>query len=63
MSASSGTLVSALPRRRGWTRLATLLGDYVALTRPRVLALVLFSAPAAMALGQPGWRRACWPWC
>jgi protoheme IX farnesyltransferase len=58
MSASSGTLVSALPRRRGWTRLATLLGDYVALTRPRVLALVLFSAPAAMALGQPGWPPA-----
>ena len=31
------------------------LGDYVALTRPRVLSLVLFTAPAAMALGREHW--------
>ena len=30
-------------------------GDFLALTRPRVLMLVLFTAPAAMALGREGW--------
>lgn len=31
------------------------LGDYVALTRPRVLLLVLLTAPPALALGPGGW--------
>jgi 4-hydroxybenzoate polyprenyltransferase len=30
-------------------------GDFLALTRPRVLMLVLFTAPAAMAMGREGW--------
>jgi protoheme IX farnesyltransferase len=54
--------MSALPRARA--ALAPLqpallsavreAGHYVALTRPRVLSLVLFTAPAASALGHPG---------
>jgi protoheme IX farnesyltransferase len=34
---------------------AAVIRDYVALTRPRVLSLVLFTAPPALLLGQPGW--------
>jgi protoheme IX farnesyltransferase len=33
-------------------------GDYLALTRPAVLALVLFTAPPAMVLGHGGWPGA-----
>jgi protoheme IX farnesyltransferase len=32
--------------------------DYVALTRPRVLTLVLFTAPPAMVMGHDGWPGA-----
>jgi len=32
--------------------------DYVALTRPRVLTLVLFTAPPAMVMGHDGWPSA-----
>jgi protoheme IX farnesyltransferase len=32
--------------------------DFVALTRPRVLTLVLFTAPPAMVMGQTGWPSA-----
>ena len=32
--------------------------DYVALTRPRVLTLVLFTAPPAMVMGRDGWPGA-----
>ncbi|MBW1844000.1 MAG: protoheme IX farnesyltransferase [Deltaproteobacteria bacterium] len=32
--------------------------DYVALTRPRVLTLVLFTAPPAMVMGHEGWPSA-----
>jgi len=38
--------------RFGWLSHAQ---DYVALTRPRVLTLVLFTAPPAMLMGHDGW--------
>jgi protoheme IX farnesyltransferase len=37
------------------SRPAARLADYVALTRPRVLLLVLLTAPPALALGPGGW--------
>ncbi len=42
------------PARRS-TDLLCIAGDFLALTRPRVLMLVLFTAPAAMAMGRDGW--------
>jgi protoheme IX farnesyltransferase len=48
---ASGELSAA---RRSSNLLST-LGDFVALTRPRVLMLVLFTAPAGMAMGRAGW--------
>jgi protoheme IX farnesyltransferase len=42
------------PTRRA-SKLLSLAGDFLALTRPRVLMLVLFTAPAAMAMGREGW--------
>lgn len=41
-----------------WARSAERARLYVALTRPRVLSLVLFTAPAAGALGRDGWPTA-----
>jgi protoheme IX farnesyltransferase len=41
--------------RAGWFARAQ---DFVALTRPRVLTLVLFTAPPAMVLGHDGWPSA-----
>ncbi|MBW2541649.1 MAG: protoheme IX farnesyltransferase [Deltaproteobacteria bacterium] len=41
--------------RFGWLARAQ---DYVALTRPRVLTLVLFTAPPAMVMGRDGWPSA-----
>ncbi len=38
--------------RAGWLARAS---DYLALARPRVLTLVLFTAPPAMAMGHAGW--------
>ncbi len=42
------------PIRRS-SNLLSIAGDFLALTRPRVLMLVLFTAPAAMAMGRDGW--------
>jgi protoheme IX farnesyltransferase len=58
MSATTDVLVSTPPRLRTWTRVLVLGRDLIALTRPRVLALVLFTAPAALALGRDGWPDA-----
>ena len=41
--------------RIGWLARAQ---DFVALTRPRVLTLVLFTAPPAMVMGHEGWPSA-----
>jgi protoheme IX farnesyltransferase len=59
MSASTGTRtlptwLTAAERTRGASRLR----DYAALTRPRVLALVLFTAPPALVLGPGQWPAA-----
>ena len=53
----SGTLPapSELCSARRSSNLLSLAGDFLALTRPRVLMLVLFTAPAAMAMGRDGW--------
>ncbi len=42
----------------GLGRLASLARDCIALTRPRVLTLVLLTAPAGLALGHSGWPQA-----
>jgi protoheme IX farnesyltransferase len=55
MSASSNGIVRTLPRERSRARLASRASDYFALTRPRVLALVLFTAPPALVLGDGAW--------
>jgi protoheme IX farnesyltransferase len=54
MSGSS-SLPSVLSRRRDRVRFVARVRDYIALTRPRVLSLVLFTAPPAMLLGHTGW--------
>jgi len=53
----SGTLPapSRLCSARRSSNLLSLAGDFLALTRPRVLMLVIFTAPAAMAMGRDGW--------
>ncbi len=53
----SGTLPapSGLCSARRSSNLLSLAGDFLALTRPRVLMLVIFTAPAAMAMGRDGW--------
>jgi protoheme IX farnesyltransferase len=58
MSAPSHQVPSPIPKLHTQSRALGQLRDYVALTRPRVLALVLFTAPPAMALGAPGWPAA-----
>ncbi|MBW2292504.1 MAG: protoheme IX farnesyltransferase [Deltaproteobacteria bacterium] len=37
------------------SKLLGMAGDFIALTRPRVLMLVLFTAPAGMVMGREGW--------
>jgi protoheme IX farnesyltransferase len=54
MSAPSA-LPSVVSSLRDPSRLLASARDYIALTRPRVLALVLFTAPAALVLGHDGW--------
>jgi protoheme IX farnesyltransferase len=54
MSASSPA-TSATTYASTRSRVFASVRDYVALTRPRVLMLVLFTAPAGMALGYEGW--------
>jgi protoheme IX farnesyltransferase len=55
MSASSNPLASTLPRARATAQAVRTVRDTLALTRPRVLALVLFTAPPALAMGHSGW--------
>lgn len=56
MSASSPvSIVLPEPVPRGFARVSAVISDYIALTRPRVLSLVLFTAPAAMVMGHDGW--------
>ncbi len=54
MSATLPAASDLSPARRV-SNLLSLAGDFLALTRPRVLTLVLFTAPAAMAMGREGW--------
>lgn len=58
MSASSPVPV-VLPETstRAVAQPRAIIGDYIAMTRPRVLSLVLFTAPAAMLMGHDGWPR------
>jgi protoheme IX farnesyltransferase len=37
------------------SNLLSIAGDFLALTRPRILMLVILTAPAAMAMGRDGW--------
>jgi protoheme IX farnesyltransferase len=53
-SSSLGLVATERPEVRAATWLQR-ANDYLALTRPRVLVLVLFTAPPAMALGRDGW--------
>jgi protoheme IX farnesyltransferase len=48
---------STTPSSIGAVRGRARVRDYVALTRPRVLSLVLFTAPPAMAMGRGEWPR------
>ena len=49
MSASPEHLISSIPSLRGRDWVKTRVRDYLALTRPHVLALVLFTATPALA--------------
>ncbi len=56
MSASSPVSVARPESVSGRSEgISAVIGDYIALTRPRVLSLVLFTAPAAMVMGHDGW--------
>lgn len=57
MSADSTLPIARVEARDrvGWLARAR---DFVALTRPRVLTLVLFTAPPAMVMGHDGWPSA-----
>jgi protoheme IX farnesyltransferase len=55
MSAPSNPLAPALPRTGATAHAVRTVRDTLALTRPRVLALVLFTAPPALAMGHGGW--------
>jgi protoheme IX farnesyltransferase len=57
MSADS-PLSIALGDARDQVRPLSRARDFVALTRPRVLTLVLFTAPPAMVMGHDGWPSA-----
>jgi protoheme IX farnesyltransferase len=54
MSAHS-TLPIHLDDARGTARWLTRTQDFIALTRPRILTLVLFTAPPALVMGRDGW--------
>ncbi|MBW2230754.1 MAG: protoheme IX farnesyltransferase [Deltaproteobacteria bacterium] len=54
MSATLPAAGELNPARRS-SNLLSIASDFVALTRPRVLMLVLLTAPAAMAIGREGW--------
>jgi protoheme IX farnesyltransferase len=51
----SFSLPSLLSSRHGRARFVARLRDYISLTRPRVLTLVLFTAPPALFIGHSGW--------
>jgi protoheme IX farnesyltransferase len=55
MSATAQNLSGERVARDASERQTSLARDYVALTRPRVLILVLLTAPPAMVLGQDAW--------
>jgi protoheme IX farnesyltransferase len=55
VSATSDYPFSLRASLQGGARVAALARDYLALTRPRVLSLVLFTAPPALVLGHAGW--------
>jgi protoheme IX farnesyltransferase len=48
-------VLSELCPSRPSSKLFSIAGDFLALTRPRILILVLFTAPAAMLMGHEGW--------
>ena len=54
MSADSPPLITLgdIHNQIGWV---SRVKDFVALARPRVLTLVLFTAPPAMVMGHDGW--------
>jgi protoheme IX farnesyltransferase len=54
MSADSPLRIELIDTR-GHARWLARARDFVALTRPRVLTLVLFTAPPAMVMGHDGW--------
>ena len=58
MSAPSNSLGSALRPAGAIAHAVATARDYVSLTRPRVLTLVLFTAPPALALGRDHWPDA-----
>jgi protoheme IX farnesyltransferase len=58
MSAPPEDLVSSSLSLRGRAWVTTRVRDYIALTRPHVLALVLFTATPALAMGREGWPDA-----
>jgi protoheme IX farnesyltransferase len=55
MGASSGPIAVRLPGLDALAAGAARARDTLALTRPRVLGLVIFTAPPAMALGRDAW--------
>ena len=55
MSVSPDPLVSVPTISRALSELLQRSRDYVALTRPRILALVLFTAPPALVMGRANW--------
>jgi len=58
VSATHPVSLSTLALQRGRSRAAARVLDYVALTRPRVLSLVLFTAPPALFLDAGRWPGA-----
>jgi protoheme IX farnesyltransferase len=58
MGASSDPIAVRLPGSLALAAGAARARDYLALTRPRVLGLVLFTAPPALVLGHDAWPSA-----
>ena len=58
MSVSPGPTIAVFSMSRTLAEWLQRSRDYVALTRPRVLALVLFTASPALAIGREGWPSA-----
>jgi protoheme IX farnesyltransferase len=54
-SPAAASLTAALPDAGFIARSRDTIRDYVALTRPRILSLVLFTAPVGMIMGHEGW--------